>query len=175
MKEVELKLISELLKSSKKSDRELAKILGVSQPTATRTRSKLEKEGYIKEYTLIPDFVKLGFEILAITFVKRPKDVSAAEFERIMSMGQEIAQKKGRKSILALRGIGMGYDVAVISIHEDYASFLKVIEGIREFLGSDAQTIQSFLINLKDEVQYRALTFSHLADYLKEKATSDKP
>jgi len=35
MKDVKLKLISELMKNSKKSDRELAKVIGVSQPTIT--------------------------------------------------------------------------------------------------------------------------------------------
>jgi DNA-binding Lrp family transcriptional regulator len=45
MKEVVLKLLAELLNDSRKSDRELAKAIGVSQPTVTRTRLKLEKEG----------------------------------------------------------------------------------------------------------------------------------
>jgi DNA-binding Lrp family transcriptional regulator len=43
LKDVELKLISELMKNSRKSDRELAKKIGVSQPTVTRTRTKLQK------------------------------------------------------------------------------------------------------------------------------------
>lgn len=172
MKNVELRLVSELMKNGRRSDRELAKVIGISQPTVTRLRGKLEKAGIIKEYTMIPDFAKLGFEILAITMFKRLKDVSAAELDKIMAMGQEVANKKGMNSILALKGIGLDYDVAVISVHEDYGSFLKVIEGIREFPSSDAKSVQSFLINLKDEVQYRALTFSYLANYLKEKATS---
>jgi DNA-binding Lrp family transcriptional regulator len=175
VKDVELKLISELMKDSRRSDRELAKAIGVSQPTISRMIRKLEKGGIVKEYTMIPNFSKLGFGILAITFVKRPKDVSAAELDKIMVMGQEIAEKRGMKSILALRGIGLGYDVAVISVHEDYASYLEVVNGIREFPGSDAESIQSFLINLRDAVQYRALTLSYLAGYLKEKAAGAKP
>ena len=65
-----MKLLLELLKDSKRSDRELAKVLGVSQPTVSRMRSKLVKEGVIKSFTVIPDFVKMGYEILAITLVK---------------------------------------------------------------------------------------------------------
>jgi len=42
-KELPQKLLRELLKNSKRSDRDLAKILKVSQPTITRTRHKLEK------------------------------------------------------------------------------------------------------------------------------------
>jgi DNA-binding Lrp family transcriptional regulator len=48
LKDVELKLLSELLKDSRRSDRELAKVVGVSQLTVTRVRSKLEKSGVIK-------------------------------------------------------------------------------------------------------------------------------
>jgi Mn-dependent DtxR family transcriptional regulator len=35
------------MKDSKRSDRELAKLFHVSQPTVTRIRAKLEKTGYI--------------------------------------------------------------------------------------------------------------------------------
>ena len=45
MKKRMMSLLLELLKDSKRSDRELAKILGVSQPTITRLRHKLEKNG----------------------------------------------------------------------------------------------------------------------------------
>jgi DNA-binding Lrp family transcriptional regulator len=65
MKKIEWMLLSELMKNSKQSDRELAKKIGASQPTVTRTRTRLEKEGYIKEYTIIPDFSKFGFELMS--------------------------------------------------------------------------------------------------------------
>ena len=52
-KSLDYKLLSELIRNSRRSDRELAKVIGASQPTITRTRRKLEKEGYIKEYTIL--------------------------------------------------------------------------------------------------------------------------
>jgi DNA-binding Lrp family transcriptional regulator len=70
MKDVEVRLLAALMNDSRKSDRELAKAIGVSQPTVTRTRLKLEKEGYIREYTIIPDFLKLGYSICVFTFAK---------------------------------------------------------------------------------------------------------
>jgi len=70
MKELELRLLSEIMRNSRRSDRDIAKAIEVSQPTISRIIKKLEKEGYIEEYTMIPNFHKLGYEILALTFVK---------------------------------------------------------------------------------------------------------
>jgi DNA-binding Lrp family transcriptional regulator len=74
---VELKLVSELMKNSRRSDRELAKAVGVSEPTIGRLIKKLEKEGIIQEYTMIPDFAKLGYELMAITLAKMDAPPSA--------------------------------------------------------------------------------------------------
>lgn len=176
LKDVELKLFAELLKNSRRSDRELARAIGTSQPTVTRTLRRLEKEGYIREYTIVPNFEKLGFKIMAMTFIKRPKDVSAEELEKLMKLGKEIAEKTGMKSVLALRGLGLGYDVVVVSIHEDYSSFLEMLEGIKQFPHADVSSLQSFLIDLTDEVQYRPFTFSYISKYIstlvKNKETS---
>jgi len=56
-------LLYELMKNSKRSDRELAKVVKVSQPTITRMRKNLEKKEYIREYTIVPAVEKLGFEL----------------------------------------------------------------------------------------------------------------
>ena len=60
MKNTELRIISELMEDSRRSDRELARAVGVSQPTVSRMIRKLEKDGIIREYAVIPDFSKLG-------------------------------------------------------------------------------------------------------------------
>ena len=44
LKDVELRLVSELMKNSRRSDRELGKAIHVSQPTVSRTIKKLEKK-----------------------------------------------------------------------------------------------------------------------------------
>ena len=67
-RDIDYKILSELIKNSKTSDRSIAKLLNVSQPTVTRRRDKLEKEGLL-EYTAIPNLEKLGFEIVAFHFI----------------------------------------------------------------------------------------------------------
>ena len=64
-----VKLLFELIKNSKRSDRDLAKTLNISQPTVTRLRKTLEKEA-IEQYTVIPDLSYMGFEIVALTFAR---------------------------------------------------------------------------------------------------------
>ena len=69
LKPIDYKLLFELMKDSHRSDRRLAKALGVSQPTVTRRRATIE-ENFIDGYTVIPKFGKIGFEIAAFTFLK---------------------------------------------------------------------------------------------------------
>jgi DNA-binding Lrp family transcriptional regulator len=69
LKSIDFEILSELMKNARISDRTVAKKLGVSQPTVTRRRARMEKEGLL-EYTTLPDFSKLGIEIMAISFSK---------------------------------------------------------------------------------------------------------
>ena len=69
LKPIDYKILFELMKDSHRSDRQLAKALGVSQPTVTRRRAMLE-ENFIDGYTVIPKFGQIGYQIAAITFLK---------------------------------------------------------------------------------------------------------
>lgn len=64
-----IKLLFALIKNSKRSDRDLAKRLGFSQPTVTRSRKALEKEA-IEQYTIIPNLSYLGFDMIAFTLFR---------------------------------------------------------------------------------------------------------
>jgi len=70
MKDTELKVVVELIKNRGRSNRELARAIGMSQPTVTRTQTGLEKRGIIKEYTIAPDYVQLGLTLMSITFTR---------------------------------------------------------------------------------------------------------
>ena len=165
MKEIERKLISELMKNSRRSDRELAKAIGVSQPTVSRILKKLEKEGAIKEYTAIPDFAKLGYTLLAITFVKLQRHLTQEELEKARESTKHII--KGNLNFIMLeRGMGMQFDGVFISFHEDYAAFTKHMEWLKQFDFVQTSDTQSFIVNLKDEIHYRSLTLSTLAMHM---------
>jgi DNA-binding Lrp family transcriptional regulator len=173
MKKTELKLISELMKNSRKSDRDLAKAIGASQPTVTRIRKKLEQEGVIREYTMIPDFSKIGYKIMAITFALS-RALEKEEVEKANKTFADSVKHKQFEFIMLERGQGLGFDGVVVSLHEDYASYLKVLNWIKQFDFLEVRRIDSFLINLDDDVRYRPLTFSTLAKLIRLQAEKDE-
>ena len=167
MKNVEIRLIAELVKNSRRSDRELAKVLGASQPTVTRVRRRLEKEGYLREYTVIPDFNKVGFQLAAFILVRMKTNLSAEEVEKARQISmKDMIEKAPDEIVLFERGMGGGYDGIIISFHKNYSDYSKIIERIREYPFVDASATLSFLIDLNDKIHYRYFTFSTLAKYL---------
>ena len=166
MREIERKLLSELMKDSRRSDRDLAKAIGSSQPTVTRARTKLERKGYIKEYTMIPEFGKLGYEILAVTFFKYKNHIAAEKIEKAKKILKEASKKGPFEIIMAERGMGCGYNAIMISVHRDYKSFTELTNWAQQFYELELDQIESFLVNLAGEVHYRPLTFSSLAKHL---------
>ena len=165
MREIEWKILSELMKNSRLSDRELAKKIGSSQPTVTRTRRRLEKEGYIREYTVVPDFAKIGYKILAMTFALS-RALNKEEAERARKLLADSVKNKQFEFIMLEKGRGLGFDAVIISLHEDYSSYLNVLKWLEQFDFVEVTRTDSFLINLADEVRYRPLTLSSLAKHI---------
>lgn len=158
--------MSELLKDSRRSDRELARALGISQPTVTRTRRKLEKEGYVSEFTVIPNFHKLGYHLFALTFFTWKKGLSNNEKEEAKKWAIEQGSLVASNIVLIERGIGLGYDSFMASFHEDYKSYTELMNQVKNSPYLDGARFDSFIVNLDDEVHYRYLTFSTLAKHL---------
>jgi DNA-binding Lrp family transcriptional regulator len=166
LKDVDLRLIAELMKNSRRSDRELAKAIGVSQPTVSRTIKKIQKEGYIKEYTMIPNFTKLGFEILALTTFKLKDNVPMKELDEKRKALREEFKSEPLSHILGMSGIGMKADRMIITLHEDYASYTKYLERIRKDPLVKMSSMDTFIISLADNNHFDSLTLSPLANYI---------
>ena len=155
-KERMLNLLLEYLKDSKRSDRELAKVLGVSQPTITRMRSRLVREGIIREFTVIPDFVKMGYEIMAITCTK-------------MRMKQEILEKRKKWTeenpnvIFSAKAQGMGKNGVIISLHSDYADYSRFIKRHLWKWGDEIEDYCTMLISLEGDI-IKQFSLKYLAE-----------
>jgi len=166
MKDIELGLISELMKNSRRSDRELAKALKVSQPTVSRMIKKLEKEGIIKEYTMIPDFAKLGFQLMSIAVAKLKKPTSQEALRNARKIAHEMIEKHPTAVIATVSGIGLDADRVIIAFHRSYSEYMELLKYTREYPHVVLDEIRSFLVDLNDKTQYRPLTFSQMANYL---------
>lgn len=140
-KEKMIKLLHELMKNSKRSDRDLAKILKASQPTITRTRKKLEKTGYIRGYTALPDLTKLGYEIAAFTFMNVAQSDIKARIDEI---------EENPKILFASTGTGShGFNCTIVSLHKDFTDFDQFISDIRSRWATNITDIDSFLVPLR--------------------------
>jgi len=154
MKEKTKRLLFELIKNSKNSDRNIAKILGVSQPTITRTRRKLE-EKTIVEYTVTPNLTELGYELMALTFVS-----IKLEDERRETLEKWVMEQPN--IVFSCDGNGMGMNAMMVSIHKDYTDFLGLITKIRtewpEILGE----IKTFISSIKGGVILKPYSLKYL-------------
>jgi DNA-binding Lrp family transcriptional regulator len=165
LKSLELKLVSELFKNSDRSDRELAKVLGVSQPTISRMRNRLKEQGVIKEHTIIADFAKLGFELVAITFgTWSPAKIKEySEDERVEKAKRFLSEHPN--VIFASSGQGLGKGRVMITLHKDYSDYVKLMgQAKTEWAG--LVDLESFIISTKGDVAPFPLSFRNLGKYV---------
>lgn len=167
LKDVDYKILFELMKNSKLSDRKIAKKLGVSQPTVTRRRGNLERRRLL-DYSAIPNFGELGFEIMVFSFSKwTEKAITESVSKEEVAKRVEFFFSKHPNVIFGTtQGHGMGMDAAAISIHRNYADYDKYLQEIRREWGKYMTDFQSFIINLTSENVVRPITFKHFSDYV---------
>jgi len=161
-KDLPQKLLRELLKNSKRSDRDLAKILKVSQPTITRARHKLEKD-VIQGYTVIPKWQKIGLNILTITFIRSKfKYAKAEEREAAIQKAREWMMKQPNV-IFSAGGEGMGWGGVTVSIHKSYSDYMKFKNKHDSELGDIVDESQTYVVDL-DGVIEKPFHLKYLAD-----------
>ena len=154
MKKRMLKLLFELMKNAKRSDREIAKIIGVSQPTITRMRQRLEKTAIV-EYTVIPDWTALDFEIVAMTFVK------AKGASELSAKAKKWAMKNPNV-VFAAGGEGMGMDYSILSVHKNFSDYSSFIINLKIEWAENLQDLQSFLMTTSEERIVKPFSLKYL-------------
>jgi DNA-binding Lrp family transcriptional regulator len=156
-----VKLLFELIKNSKRSDRDLAKTLDISQPTVTRLRKSLEKEA-IEQYTVIPDLSYMGFDIVAFTFA-RSKELVQPLWEKGKKWGSQ------QPNVVFLSsGQGMSEDALMVSVHKDYANFVKFYQAFRRDWGPVLQDFNTFLISVRGSFLMKPFSFNYLIEAHRE-------
>ncbi|UCE96751.1 MAG: Lrp/AsnC family transcriptional regulator [Candidatus Bathyarchaeota archaeon] len=162
IRDIDYKILFELMKNSKISDRKLSKKIGVSQPTITRRRTRLEKN-IIDTYTVIPSWEGIGYEIFAITLVKVKPEVATKNKSKI-------ARKRGLEFLMSQPNIimgggcrGMGMSVFHISLHKNYSDYDDWMLRLRSEMGDLIEDAQSILVNLRGKELLKPLNLKYLA------------
>jgi DNA-binding Lrp family transcriptional regulator len=163
MKDVELRLISELVKNSRRSDRELAKTIGVSQPTVSRIIARLQKEGKIKEFTMIPDLKQLGYNIMAVIFLSTQETEKEEEVTERLKDVRKMEEETRVANLVVVNGTGLGKGRMIINLYKDYSDFMKSLKIIKNLPTIDADETESFLVDLNDKRNFRILSLKQLA------------
>jgi DNA-binding Lrp family transcriptional regulator len=163
LKPEDYKVLFELVKNARISDRKLAKIVGLSQPTITRKRAFFEKE-LLDGYTAIPRWEKLGYEIFAITLFKiKPEVASKEQYSGVRKRGMEYL-KNQPNIIMAGACRGMAMDSFSLSFHKSYSDYDEWFRKLRLELADLLADAQSALVNLRGEELLKPLHLKGLAE-----------
>lgn len=159
-----IKLLREMIRNSRRSDRELAKALGTSQPTVTRNRKLLDP--YIRSYTVVPNFDKIGYEILAITFAKA-KSYDKQDIKDQLDLAAKWV-KDHPNIVFSSDGEGMGKDVVMVSLHKDYSKYADFMRECTASFSKYVAEVQSFIVSLKTTALCKPFDLTYLANDVKE-------
>jgi DNA-binding Lrp family transcriptional regulator len=157
------RLLLEYLKDSNRSDSQIAKILGVSQPTVSRMRNKLLEEGLVRHFSAIPDLAKMGYEIMVFSFVKFNMD----QVIEIEEKAKEWAQSHP-EILFSSRAEGMGMDAITVSVHKNYAEYMNFLIEHKNKWKKFMVTTQHILVDLGGAVA-KPFSFKYLAEKRKHR------
>jgi len=151
----------ELIKNSKKSDREIAKKLKISQPTVTRIRKKLEKSA-IKTYTTVPILPEIGINLISFNFgtCHNPRKVVELCLKQIV--------KTDPKVLFRASGEGMGKTCLIVALHKDYRDYVNFLANIRAQCKGIKSHFDSFVApTTREHVLDFATPVTHLIKVIK--------
>lgn len=156
-----MKLLSEYLKDSNRSDRQIAKVLAVSQPTVSKMKNELLEEGLVRHFSAIPDLAKMGYEIMAFSFVK----FNIKNTGELEEKSKEWARRQP-EIIFSSRAEGMGMDAVTVSLHKNYAEYKNFVVQNKK-LGQFVTEAQYIVVDLVGGVA-KPLSFNYLAEKRKK-------
>jgi DNA-binding Lrp family transcriptional regulator len=128
--------------------------------------NKLEKEGVIKEYTIIPDFKKLGYTIMGATLLKVEEGLIKEKFQEIRSASTKIEQEAQPASLLAVNAVGGKENRLFIAFYKDYSEYANAVRLARQIPFVNIDSMNSLLVDLNDKTNYRILSMSAIANHL---------
>jgi DNA-binding Lrp family transcriptional regulator len=117
---IDVRILNLLQEDSRLSYNKIAKHLGLSVGTVFNHVKSLQKKGVLKGYTIILDWVKLGYSLTALVLVQ-------TEGKHITEVENEIAKTS---NVIAVYDVTGDYDAVVIGKFKDRSSLNIFIKGL---------------------------------------------
>ncbi len=141
-----LKVLFALMALGGKSDREIARILGISNTTLSRRRRKLEQDGYIKEYTIIPNLYKMGLDVIVFTFASTTEVITPEQTSKVRELMQ-----RHPEVLCAIEDQGLeSTNWVMISVHKNYDGFVELSKEVQK---------ETLLLPQRPHVETRSVMF----------------
>lgn len=156
--EVDLKILRELQKDSRKSYRDIAKAIGVATGTVYNRIKSLTDAGVLKGYTSIIDPSKVGYELTALILIQ-------VDGGYLVETEKEIAKSDNVFCVYDITGDFDGAILARFKSREEMNGFIKWLIAMPHV----KRTVTSFVLNvIKEEFKVS------LAPILKETGETAK-
>lgn len=100
---------------------------------------------------------------MALNFLKFDPKLNQEQIEIFRNALSETIDKDPFGVILIQRGMGLGYDATIVSLHKNYSSYDAFRNYVRASMGQSITEMNPFLINLEEEKSTLPLNFAFLA------------
>jgi DNA-binding Lrp family transcriptional regulator len=116
--ETNVKILKALTLDARLSSRQIANQCKISVGTVLARVRKMEQEGIIRGYSILPDHEKLGYELTVVTEITVSKG-------RLLEMENEIARFPNVCSVYDVTGLTDAIIIAKFKNREDLSKFTK--------------------------------------------------
>ena len=118
--ETDVKILKTLTANARLSSRQISKQCNMSVGTVLSRIKKMEQEGIIKGYSILPDHEKLGYELTVVTEITVSKG-------RLLEMENEIARFPNVCSVYDVTGLTDAIIIAKFKDREELSKFTKLL------------------------------------------------
>jgi hypothetical protein len=108
----------------------------------------------IQDYTITPDFRKMGFELLALTLIKMKAEIRSP---KVLEAAKKYTEKFPN-AIFAGIGEGLGMTSVILSFHYDFTDYTRKWNQMRVDWKDYIQEITSFIVSMETGVIKRFST-----------------
>ena len=103
---------------------------------------------------------------MAVEFLGKPEGPSKGESEALRKAAIELERKTPYASLIVVNGIGLKKGRMLINLYQDYSDYMNGLDTIRSLPNVKAEEMESFLVDLNDERNFRILSMAQIARHI---------